>query len=137
LYIDQHTYGGIDGRDLFDGENRLEKGPSRTTVFDGNLNAHQTEVKQLRNQLRVEVLLLVHGANLGRNIFLSKLAHRGTKELFFFRQQGKGRSGLRSKNGISHANKLCAPMRGCPAPYMGNIGLGTASKRGTGRARRK
>jgi hypothetical protein len=85
----------------------------------------------------VEVLLLVHGANLGRNIFLSKLADRGTKKLFVFRQQGKRRSGLRSKDGISHANKLCALIHACPAAYMGSIGLGTASRRGTARARRK
>jgi hypothetical protein len=44
---------------------------------------------------------------------------------------------LRSKDGVSHGNKLSVPTTDCPAAYMGSIGLGTATSRDTGRARRE
>jgi hypothetical protein len=59
----------------------------------------------LRNQLRVKVLLFVHGTDQGRDILLRKLADGGAKELFIFRKQGEWGSGLRSKNRICHGNK--------------------------------
>jgi hypothetical protein len=58
----------------------------------------------LRNQLRVKMLLLVHGTNQGRDIFLRKLADGGAKKLFIFRKQSERRSGLRCKNRICHGN---------------------------------
>ncbi len=105
LYVDQHAHRWVDGGDLFHGKNGLEKGSSGTTVLDGDFDAHQAEIEELRNQLGVKVLLFVHGADQGRDIFLRKLADGGAKELFIFRKQGERGSGLRCKNRICHGNK--------------------------------
>ena len=137
LHVDQNAHRWIDCGDLFHGKNGLEKSSPGTTVFDGDLNAHETEIEELRNQLGVKVLLLVHGTNQGSDIFLGKLANGCAKELFVFRKQGERRSGLRSKNGI--ATGISYPLR-CLAvqrAYRGSIGLGTESSRGTVRVRRK
>jgi hypothetical protein len=119
LHVDQHAHGWVDGGDLFHSKNGLEEGSSGPTVLDGNLDAHQAEIEELRNQLGVKVLLFVHGANQGRDIFLRKLANSGTKELFIFRKQGEGGSGLRCKNGICHGNKAIREMPACPAGSHG------------------
>ncbi len=81
-----------------------KKVPPEPPYSTGNLDAHQAEIEELRNQLGVKVLLLVHGANQGRDIFLRKLADGRAKELFIFRKQGERGSGLRRKNGICHGN---------------------------------
>ena len=89
LHVDQNADRWVDRGDLFHGKNGLEKGSPGTTVLDGDFDAHQAEIEELRNQLGVKVLLLVHGANQGRDIFLGKLADGGAKELFVFRKQGE------------------------------------------------
>ena len=105
LHVDQDAHRRVDGGDLFHGKNGLEKGSSGTAVLDGDFDAHQAEVEELRNQLGVKVLLFVHGTDQGRDILLRKLADGGAKELFIFRKQGERGSGLRSKNRICHGNK--------------------------------
>jgi hypothetical protein len=142
LHVDQDADRWVDGRDLFDGENGLEKGSRGATVFDGDFDAHQAEVEELRNQLGMEVLLLVHGADQRRDIILRKLADGRAKQLFIFRKQGEGRSGLRCKNRICHGNKATVEMPACPASpvswtYMGKWGSGTERRRGTLLARRE
>jgi hypothetical protein len=67
----------------------------------------------------MNVLLLIHGTNQGRDVFLGKLADGCAKELFIFRKQGERGGGLRSENGISHGNNLSVAMAGCPASLEG------------------
>ncbi len=110
LYVDQNADRWVDGGDLFHGKDGLEKGSSGTTVLDGDFDAHQAEIEELRNQLGVKVLLFVHGADQGRDIFLRKLADGRAKELFIFRKQGERRGGLRCKNRICHGNKATVEM---------------------------
>jgi len=115
LHVDENAYRRVDRGDLFHGQNGFEKSSPGATIFDRDFNAHQAEIEELRNQLRVKVLLLVHGANQGSDIFLGKLADGCTKELFVFRKQGERRSGLRCKNGICHGIKLSVALAACPA----------------------
>ena len=114
LHVDQHAHRRIDCGDLFHGQDGLEKSSPGAPVFDGDFNAHQAKIEELRNQLRVKVLLLIHGTDHGSDIFLGKLAHGCAKELFVFRKQGERRSGLRSENGICHGNKLSVAVPACP-----------------------
>jgi hypothetical protein len=50
------------------------------------------------------MLLLIHGTDQGRDVFLRELADRLAKELFVFREEGKRRCGERCKHGICHEN---------------------------------
>ena len=82
-----------------------ETGRPAHELLENALTGYFAEVEELRNQLGVKVLLLIHGANQGRDILLRKLADGGAKELFIFRKQGEWGNGLRSKNRICHGNK--------------------------------
>jgi hypothetical protein len=56
----------------------------------------------------MKMLLLVHGANQRRNIFLGELADGFTKERFVFGEQGERGCRLGCKNGICHGTTSTA-----------------------------
>ena len=54
LHVDEDADRGVDGGDLFDGEDGLEEGSAGAAVLVGDFDAHQAEVEELRNELGVK-----------------------------------------------------------------------------------
>ena len=73
----------VDGMFLDITEMTAEEGAGGATVFFGNLDAHETEFKEVAEDGGVEVLLVIHSADEGCDGLLREVENGGVKEMLF------------------------------------------------------
>ena len=86
LDIDHHAYRGVDGGDLFDREDGVEKGSTGAAVLLRDLNAHETKLKEFLDKAGVHLLRLIHFADQRSDLFDRKPPNRIPKNLFLVPQ---------------------------------------------------
>jgi hypothetical protein len=89
VHIDQDGDGRIDGRDGFDGENRVEEVSAGAAESFGDFNPHQAELKELRDEAWSELLFRVHLVDVRLNLFVRELLDGCVEERFLFGEFGK------------------------------------------------
>src|SRR5213593_4150082 len=60
LHIDEHAEGRVDTGNFLNCKNRHEKAARTAAEFFGNVNSHQAELEQFRNNALLELRFLVH-----------------------------------------------------------------------------
>ena len=91
LHVDEDADGGVDARQLFDGEDRVEERAAGAAVLLGNLDAHQAELEELVKQVFVEDALFVHLLDQRPDFLVGKLADVVAKHDFVFGEGGQRR----------------------------------------------
>ena len=94
LHVHDDAGGGIHARHFFDCENRLEEFPAAAAVLLGNLDAHQSKLKELVNQVFIEDAFFVHFFHQRADFFFGKLADVVAEKNFVFGEAGQRASEL-------------------------------------------
>src|SRR5689334_19345008 len=84
LHVDENSDRCIDTREFLDGENRSEETCPRAAVFLGSLDAHQSELKTLFEERRVELRNFVHVLDARTQLALGEFAHARAKHRLVF-----------------------------------------------------
>ena len=75
---------GTDARELLDADAVVDRRHRRAAVLFGELDAHQAERGELRQQLRRKLLRLVPLHDVGTHLRFGELAHRAAQQLLLF-----------------------------------------------------
>ena len=98
LHINHNARRRIDARQLFHRQDGLEEAASSSAVLLGDLDAHQSKLKELLDDRGLEDALLVHLLHMRADGFFRELANRVAKKNFIFgerdQRSGRGRGGL-------------------------------------------
>ena len=102
LDVDDHAGRRVHSGQLFDGKYRLEELGSASAILLGNLDAHQTELEELVDEVFVEDALLIHLLHQGTDSFVGKLADVIAEENFVFGQRRERCRSWTLQNGFRH-----------------------------------
>ena len=94
----------VDPRQLLDRKRRHEDAARRPAVLLGDLDPHEPQLEELRDQLREESPRLVHLRDMGGDFRLGEFTDGRAEQLLFFREEGQGwRSGCNGhrKEGVT------------------------------------
>ena len=89
LHVDDHAGGGVDARQLLDGQDRFEELGAASAVLLGDFDAHQSELEEIVNQVVVEDAFLVHLLDQRADLFVGELADVVAEENFVFGESGQ------------------------------------------------
>ena len=88
LDIDNHARRRVHARHLLDRQNGFEEFSTTASVLLGNLDPHQTKLKELANQVFFEYTLFVHLFRQRTDFLFGKLMNVIAEENFVFRKCG-------------------------------------------------
>src|ERR1019366_2082917 len=123
LHIHDNSGGRIDAGKFLHRENRLEESTAASAVLLGNFNAHQTQLKELFDELVLEDTLLVHLLDVGPDAFVRELADRVAEQYFVF--------GKRNQRGGCGGGELCNGFgqKGNPSGWSRTFDFGIREER--------
>ena len=84
LHVHDNPGGRIDARKFLHREDGLEEGAAAAAVLLGDFDAHQTQLKELFNELGLEDTLLVHLLDVGPDALVGELADGVAEKYFVF-----------------------------------------------------
>ena len=84
LNVDEDADRGVDGGDLFDGEDFFEEGCGGAALLFRDLDDHEAELEELLEECGVHLLGFVHLADEGGDLCLRELADSVAKEALVF-----------------------------------------------------
>ena len=90
LHVDEHAERRVDARQRFDGQHGVEQRGAGAAVFLGNLDAHDAEVEELRQQRRRHLGVFVHLAHERPHLAVGELVDAVGEEAFVVGQLGQG-----------------------------------------------
>jgi hypothetical protein len=93
LHVDEHGHARIDARQLFHDEHGGEEGRASATEVLRDLDAHQPELEELRDQRWIHLRVAVHVVAEWRDRFFRELADRVAEHLLFFGEQSERQTG--------------------------------------------
>jgi hypothetical protein len=83
LHVDEHRDARIDGRQRLDRQDRVEERAARAAVAVRDLDAHQAQLEEARQDRRIEGPLLVHVGDVAGDAVAGVGQHRVAEHRFF------------------------------------------------------
>ena len=112
VHVHKDSDGRIDGGDGFDGQHRVEEAAVRAFQGFGDLDAHEAELEELWDEMRSELLLVVHATHERLDLFPGKLLHRRVEERFLLGELGE-RGRMMNFGQAESASGLAVYQSGC------------------------
>ena len=103
LYVHDYAGGSVGPRTFFHGYDRFKELAARAAVLLRNLDAHQTELKELVYQAVIEYRLFVHLFRQRTNLVVGELADVVAEQNLVFGKSGE-RRGIRKLQSFRHGD---------------------------------